>query len=51
MPSASKFKPACNSNAEQKMILPISHHVLNQKSEALNGPTFPSLLRKPVALM
>ena len=33
------------------MVLPISHHVFNQKSEALNGPTPPPLSQKPVALM
>ena len=33
------------------MVLPISHHVFNQKSEALNGPTPPPLPRKPDALM
>ena len=33
--------PACNSNAGQKMVSPISHHVLNQRFEAL----------KPDALM
>ena len=27
-----------SANAEQKMILPIFHHVLNQKSKVLNGP-------------
>src|SRR6266542_574097 len=43
--------PACNSNAGQKMVLPISHHVLNQRSKALNGPTPPPLPRKPDALM
>jgi len=32
------------SNAKQKMISPISHHVLNQKSEILNELTsFPLL--------
>ncbi|PKC09362.1 hypothetical protein RhiirA5_415790 [Rhizophagus irregularis] len=44
MPSAPKFEPACIINARQKMSLPISHHVLNQKSEALNGPISPPLL-------
>ena len=42
---------ACNSNAGQKMVLPISHHVLNQRSEALNRLTPPPLSRKPDALM
>ena len=51
MPSASNFKPACISPARQEMVSPISHHVFNQKSEALNGPTSPPLPRKPVALM
>ena len=51
MPSATKFEPACITNAGQKMVLPISHHVLNQKSKALNGPTLSPLPRKPVALM
>ncbi|PKY34095.1 hypothetical protein RhiirB3_453509 [Rhizophagus irregularis] len=44
MLSAPKFEPACIINARQKMSLPISHHVLNQKSEALNGPISPPLL-------
>jgi len=51
MPNASNFEPACNSNVGQKMVLPISHHVLNQRSETLNGPTPLPLLRKPDALM
>ena len=33
------------------MVSPISHHMFNQKSEALNGPTPPPLPRKPDALM
>ena len=40
--------PAYISNAGQKMVSSISHHVLNQRSEA---PTPPPLPRKPVALM
>ena len=48
---AKNTMPACNSNAGQKMVLPISHHVLNQRSKALNGPTPPPLPRKPDALM
>src|SRR6266496_2193242 len=51
MPSAPNFEPACISPARQEMVSPISHHVFNQKSEALNGPTPPPLPRKPVALM
>ena len=51
MPSAPNFEPACISPARQEMVSPISHHVFNQKSEALNGPTSPPLSRKPVALM
>ncbi|RIA92108.1 hypothetical protein C1645_821189 [Glomus cerebriforme] len=43
MPSTPKFESACNSNAKQKMVSPISHYVLNQKSEVLNGPTPPPL--------
>jgi len=39
MPSALNFKPAYNSNAEQKIVLPISHHMLNQKSKVLNELT------------
>src|SRR5256884_651370 len=37
MPSAPNFEPACISPARQEMVSPISHHVFNQKSEALNG--------------
>ncbi|CAI2194935.1 6088_t:CDS:1, partial [Funneliformis geosporum] len=33
------------------MVLPISHHMLNQKSEVLNGLTSPSLPQRPVELM
>ena len=33
------------------MVSPISHHMLNQRFEALNGPTPPPLSRKPDALM
>ena len=51
MPSAPNFEPAYISPARQEMVLPISHHVFNQKSEALNGPTPSPLPRKPVALM
>jgi hypothetical protein len=51
MPSAPNFEPACISNAGQKMVSPISYHVFNQKSEALNGPTPPPLPQKPVELM
>ena len=43
--------PAYISNAGQKMVSPISHHVLNQRFEALNGLTSPLLPRKPDALM
>ena len=28
MPSILKFKPVCNSNAKQEIVLPISYHVL-----------------------
>src|SRR5256884_5530121 len=45
MPSAPNFEPACISPARQEMVSPISHHVFNQKSEALNGPTPPPLSR------
>ncbi len=48
---AKNTMPACNSNVRQKMVSPISHHVLNQRSKALNGPTPPPLSRKPDALM
>ncbi|RIA89563.1 hypothetical protein C1645_824682 [Glomus cerebriforme] len=34
------------SNARQKIVSPISYHVLNQRSEALSGPTFLLLLQK-----
>jgi len=51
MSSAPKFEPAYISPARQEMVSPISHHVLNQRSEALNGPTPPLLPRKPDALM
>ena len=37
IPSASNFEPACISPARQEMVSPISHHVFNQKSEALMG--------------
>ena len=33
------------------MVLPISHHVFNQKSEVLNGSTPSPLPQKPIALM
>ncbi len=42
---------ACNSNAKQKMVLLISHHVLNQRSKALNGLIPLPLPWKPDALM
>jgi hypothetical protein len=51
MPSAPNFEPACISPARQEMVLPISHYVLNQKSEALNRPTPPPLPQKPVTLI
>ncbi len=40
---AKNTMPAYISNARQRMVLPISHHVLNQRSEALNRPTPPPL--------
>ena len=40
---AKNTMPAYISNAGQKMVSSISHHVLNQRSEALNGPTPPPL--------
>ena len=40
--------PAYISNVGQKMVLSISHHVLNQRSEV---PTPLPLLRKPDGLM
>ena len=45
---AKNTMPAYISNAGQKMVSSISHHVLNQRSEA---PTPPPLPRKPDALM
>src|SRR6266542_5237363 len=48
---AKNTMPAYISNAGQKMVLPISHHVLNQRSEALNRLTPPLLPQKPDALM
>src|SRR5436305_4260183 len=48
---AKNTMPAYIFNAGQKIISPISHHVLNQRSKALNGPTPPPLSRKPDALM
>jgi hypothetical protein len=39
MPSAPSFEPAYILSARQEMVSPISHHVFNQKSEILNGPT------------
>ncbi len=39
------------SNARQKIVSPISHYMLNQKSEALNGLTLFLLSWKPIALM
>ena len=51
MPSTPNFEPVYILPARQEMVSPISHHVFNQKSEALNGPTPPPLPRKPVALM
>jgi hypothetical protein len=38
-------------SGNQEMVLPISHHMFNQKSEVLNGPTPSPLLQKPVVLM
>src|SRR6266498_5523331 len=40
---AKNIMPAYISNAGQKMVSSISHHVLNQRSEAPNGPTPPPL--------
>ena len=51
MPSAPNFEPACILPVRQEMVLSISHHVLNQKSKALNGPTPPPLSQKSDALM
>src|SRR6266542_1413033 len=48
---AKNTMPAYISNARQRMVSPISHYVLNQRSEALNRPTPPPLPRKPDALM
>ena len=48
---AKNTMPAYISNVGQRMVLPISHHVLNQRSEVLNRPTPPPLPWKPDALM
>ena|SRR6266545_58459 len=48
---AKNTMPAYISNVGQKMVSPISHHVLNQRSKALNGLTPPSLSQKPDVLM
>ncbi|RGB28530.1 hypothetical protein C1646_767718 [Rhizophagus diaphanus] len=43
MPSTPNFEPVYILPARQEIVSPISHHVFNQKSEVLNGPTPPLL--------